>query len=492
MKSFNQHPDKEQEKLNEDLTGLLWAAAAGGGLLAAKGAWDKWGTQVVASLPFATDAAKAAAIDKNKEQKDKKIEVQKKLADDPKSSASVKRKAEKELDKLLDPVAKAERATEKGEKKKGDTEKLEKGKLATGEYSTDKAGIIDNQGDAQKYRDATGSAPEGWATSDGKTPDGAAPKPAKGKVWTTDDEEKWKDKEEKRKDDIAAKKAVDAAKETGNTDNTDTSSFEPKGTKMTITESNELQAIMALDDAGIKAEINRKGEVVVKKKDLKKAKKALEKSFRKGGQPKLVGEETLGDVLDQIVKESELEERLKDGQMVTLTKDLKTAKKGFAKGEKVKVKIISGMTHIEHPEKPSVLIQVRDLKKYVKEEVEIDEKQISAYDKIKAIRNKLNESSDEHAETELKLYIDYDRDLYRQQVVPIIKNVQRRMKKGTYDHIKAPKLWMYLVDNGAKKYVKEFGGDVKRDFPKDVRQSVAVQFANEYKAEIDIQGGDML
>ena len=66
------------------------------------------------------------------------------------------------------------------------------------------------------------------------------------------------------------------------------------------------------------------------------------------------------------------------------------------------------------------------------------------------------------------------------------------MKKGTYDHIKAPKLWMYLVDNGAKKYVKEFGGDVKRDFPKDLRLSVANQFANEYKAEIDIQGGEMI
>ena len=66
------------------------------------------------------------------------------------------------------------------------------------------------------------------------------------------------------------------------------------------------------------------------------------------------------------------------------------------------------------------------------------------------------------------------------------------MKKGTYDHIKAPKLWMYLVDNGAKKYVKEFGGNVKDTFPKDVRQSVAVQFSNEYKAEIEIQGGEMI
>ena len=46
---------------------------------------------------------------------------------------------------------------------------------------------------------------------------------------------------------------------------------------MTLQESNELQAIMALDDVGIEAEINKKGQVVVKKKDLKKAEKALKK-----------------------------------------------------------------------------------------------------------------------------------------------------------------------------------------------------------------------
>ena len=123
---------------------------------------------------------------------------------------------------------------------------------------------------------------------------------------------------------------------------------------------------------------------------------------------------------------------------------------------------------------------------------EFEESQFSAYDKIKAIRNRLGEGIDAVASRELKLYIENDRDLYRQQIVPIIKNVQRRMKKGTYDHAKAPKLWMYLVDNGAKKYVKEFGGDVKRDFPKDLRLSIANEFATEYKAEIDIQGGDML
>jgi phage FluMu protein Com len=116
----------------------------------------------------------------------------------------------------------------------------------------------------------------------------------------------------------------------------------------------------------------------------------------------------------------------------------------------------------------------------------------AAFDKVRAIRSRLGEGIDAVASRELKLYIEQDRDLYRQQIVPIIKNVQRKMKSGKYDHAQAPKLWLYLVDNGAKKYVKEFGGDFKRDWPKDLRMSIANEFANEYKAEIDIQGGEMI
>ena len=58
-----------------------------------------------------------------------------------------------------------------------------------------------------------------------------------------------------------------------------------------IEESQELQAMMALDDAEIEAVINKKGQIVVKKKDKKKAEKALSKSFRKGGEPDLYFEE---------------------------------------------------------------------------------------------------------------------------------------------------------------------------------------------------------
>ena len=90
--------------------------------------------------------------------------------------------------------------------------------------------------------------------------------------------------------------------------------------------------------------------------------------------------------------------------------------------------------------------------------------------------------------TELKLFIDNDANLYRQRLVPIVKNIQKKMKSGKYDHKKAPKLWKYLVDDGAKKYSKEFPG-VK--FDRKVKDYVAQEYADEYKDEIEAQDGKM-
>ncbi len=284
MKSSNQHKIRSPEKLEEDMTDILWAAAAGAGLWGLAKGWDKWGKDAAASLPFATKGMKAAKIDRAKEKKDQKISDAQKIADDPNSSAKDKEDAEKVLDKEMSAVDKAERDVGKKEKVKGDKATIAKGVAANiGDEGRDEHGNLKNAEDAQAYRDGVGEAPPGWATSNGKVPDGAKPKPAKGKVWTTDQEDEWTEAEDDRKE--AEKVKKDA--ETGETE----TKLVPKGTKMTITESNELQAIMALGDEGIDAEINRKGQVVVKKKDLKKAQKALKKSFKKGGEPKLVGEE---------------------------------------------------------------------------------------------------------------------------------------------------------------------------------------------------------
>jgi hypothetical protein len=77
---------------------------------------------------------------------------------------------------------------------------------------------------------------------------------------------------------------------------------------------------------------------------------------------------------------------------------------------------------------------------------------------------------------ELDLFIDNDGDLYRQQTQPIQKNLITKLAKGVYDKDKAVKLWMYLVDSGAKKYAREHGSpDTAWNimFPKTVRLEVA-------------------
>ena len=54
------------------------------------------------------------------------------------------------------------------------------------------------------------------------------------------------------------------------------------GEETEMDESLSLQATMALSDAGIKSKW-KKGKLYVAKKDIKKAEKALSKSFKKGG-----------------------------------------------------------------------------------------------------------------------------------------------------------------------------------------------------------------
>ena len=88
----------------------------------------------------------------------------------------------------------------------------------------------------------------------------------------------------------------------------------------------------------------------------------------------------------------------------------------------------------------------------------------------------INENIDSSAVNELDSYIMNNEDLYRRRFMPIISNIKRKMAKNVYDHEKAQKLWMYLVDDAAKEYVKEFGStqdDVSNMFPKETRLQVA-------------------
>ena len=100
----------------------------------------------------------------------------------------------------------------------------------------------------------------------------------------------------------------------------------------------------------------------------------------------------------------------------------------------------------------------------------------------------INEAQDSDAVNELDLFIMNDEDLYRRRFMPIITNIKRKMKRGVYDHEKVIKLWMYLVDDAARKYVQEFGDpaqDVKDMFPKETRLKVAELISLREKENIE-------
>jgi hypothetical protein len=65
---------------------------------------------------------------------------------------------------------------------------------------------------------------------------------------------------------------------------------------------------------------------------------------------------------------------------------------------------------------------------------------------------------------------------------PIQKNLATKLARGVYDRAKAEKLWGYLAENCAKKYVKEFGGGQPwhKLFSMSDRRAVAKKFNDDF------------
>ena len=100
----------------------------------------------------------------------------------------------------------------------------------------------------------------------------------------------------------------------------------------------------------------------------------------------------------------------------------------------------------------------------------------------------ITEAQDSDAVNELDSFIMNDEELYRRRFMPIIENLKRKMKRGIYDDQKAIKLWMYLVDDAAREYIKQFGApnqDVKDMFPKETRLKVAEVISLREKENIE-------
>jgi len=101
---------------------------------------------------------------------------------------------------------------------------------------------------------------------------------------------------------------------------------------------------------------------------------------------------------------------------------------------------------------------------------------------------------DEHAATELKLYIDNDGDLYRRQTTSILKNLATKKVRSQYKHDLAVKLFGYLVEAGAKKYVKEFGEPPAwhQQFTAPTRKAVAEEMTRDFEGEFESGNYDHL
>ena len=95
----------------------------------------------------------------------------------------------------------------------------------------------------------------------------------------------------------------------------------------------------------------------------------------------------------------------------------------------------------------------------------------------------------------LELYIANDANLHRQQHVPILKNLATKKVRSQYKHDLAVKLFGYLVESGAKKYVKEFGSPGQpwhKMFDVPTRKLVAEELTREFEGEFELGNYDNL
>jgi hypothetical protein len=120
-------------------------------------------------------------------------------------------------------------------------------------------------------------------------------------------------------------------------------------------------------------------------------------------------------------------------------------------------------------------------RKIIRRRKKIKSRKRKAMKRRKVIRAKRNPSTEAH---ELYLFGVNDGRLYRNSAVPIMINLAKKIKKGTYDKTLALKLWKYHADRAAQAYVKEFGGNWHTMFSINARKEAAKEFQDHYEDEL--------
>ncbi len=101
---------------------------------------------------------------------------------------------------------------------------------------------------------------------------------------------------------------------------------------------------------------------------------------------------------------------------------------------------------------------------------------------------KHREAADEHAATELVMFIENTSDLSPDgphgQGHSVLLNALRKWKKGTYDPELAVRLFEYLAESGAKRYQTEFGSDAPI-FNPATRHEAAKQLEASFRSSVE-------
>lgn len=86
---------------------------------------------------------------------------------------------------------------------------------------------------------------------------------------------------------------------------------------------------------------------------------------------------------------------------------------------------------------------------------------------------------------ELELFMENDRAIYQREG-SFILNAVRKKRRGTYGPARAPGLWIYLVDEGARAYNREFSKESGFGiFTRDIRMIVAESYARDFERRYD-------
>lgn len=97
---------------------------------------------------------------------------------------------------------------------------------------------------------------------------------------------------------------------------------------------------------------------------------------------------------------------------------------------------------------------------------------------------KVKQAIDTHAVTDLILFAESDGGWHKYTYMATKCNLARRMRAGTYDPVKAAKLWGYAFTDAAHRYKQAYGSFVPRGMQAAVVREAARQFEEQERATL--------